>query len=201
MKPLLSIATGMCMLVSACGSSDDDEGSCKAAAACGGDVLGTWHLSGACYTVLHQPMLDFCPNASAALQVDDTDGSLIFDKDTFKLDIQLKSTVDLHLPASCLRDQGETRACSDFDGTTVGGQKLKCSTAGNGDCICEFPFPAKLTQSGIYAVRGEQLEWGAEKSDYCVSGNRLSVQPGMQLQMGGMMTDANFVLQASFTKQ
>lgn len=201
MKRLASIATYLCLLVPACGSSDDDKGSCQAAAACGGDVLGTWNLSGACYTVLHQPMLDFCPKATAELHVDDTDGSLIFDKDTFKLDIQLNSTVNLHLPASCLQDQGEKRECSDFDGALVAGQKLKCSTGGSGGCTCEFPFPAKLTQSGIYAVRGKQLEWGAEKSDYCVSGDRLSVQPGMQLQMGGMMTDANFVVQTTFTKQ
>jgi hypothetical protein len=73
--------------------------------------------------------------------------------------------------------------------------------AGNGDCTCEFPFPAKFNQSGIYAVHGTQLEWGAEKTDYCVSGKRLTVQPGMQLQMGGMMTDANFLVQTTFEKQ
>jgi hypothetical protein len=104
------------------------------------------------------------------------------------------------LPASCKQQDGETRACSDFDGATGSGLKLKCSTAANGDCTCESPTSVKVDESGVYTARGKQLDWVSGKADYCVSGTQLVVLPKVSMNMGEMGT-LGFVMQSTFDKQ
>ena len=196
MKFVRPLAACICLLWFGCGGSDEDAGgSCKLEA-CGGAVLGTWKMSAACYVILAQPKLQFCPSATAELNVDELEGTLIFEKDTYSNRFNLDARMTLHVPSSCKKEQ----ECSDFDGVTDGGLRLKCSTATNGDCACESPFPVKFDESGVYAVRGKQLEWRSGKSDFCVSGSQLVVRPSTSVQMGAM-GEMNILLQTTFDKQ
>lgn len=200
MKFARLLATCVCLLWFGCGSSDGDAAGSCTLEACGGAVLGSWKMRAACYVILVQPKLGFCPKATAELHVDELDGTLIFDKDTYSNRFNLDARMTLHLPSSCKQDQGEALECSDFDGVTDGGLRLKCSAAANGDCACESPFPVKFDESGVYTVRGKQLEWRSGTSDFCVTGSQLVVRPSTSVSMGEM-GDINFLLQTTFDKQ
>jgi hypothetical protein len=169
-----------------CGSDSDDGAACQRAASCGGDVLGAWEPSGACYIILSQPKLPSCDGATADLQVDNSTGKVVFDTDTYSTDLSLDVRMTVNLPKNCmLRANVE---CSKLQFTLGSGLDFGCKDGANGACACDTTFVSNLTDSGIYEVAGKQLKLKEVDTDYCVQGKQMTLLPKLTADMGAMGT-------------
>lgn len=199
MRKLLQLVAPL-LLLAACGGDDDDAGSCSAQA-CGGDLLGKWKLTGGCYTVLEQPELDFCPSATATLDLDKATGTVVFDTDTYSRNFELTARLTLSLPEKCKHQPDTELECADLSGELDGGNPLTCKDGGGGGCSCTALFPSEYKESGIYTNKGNQVQLVSGLTDYCVSGKNLVMRPSMSVNMKmGQMGDMTSTLQTTLEK-
>jgi hypothetical protein len=185
-KPLLySLLLGIVWAVG-CGSDSDDGAGCKRAASCGGDVLGMWEPSRACYIILSQPKLPSCDGATADLQVDKSTGKVVFDTDTYSTDLSLDVRMTVNLLKECmLRANVE---CSKLQFTLGSALEFGCKEGAHGACACDTTFVSNVTDSGIYEVAGKQLKLKDVDTDYCVQGRQMTLLPKLTADMGAIGT-------------
>ena len=188
MMSMRALAAAICVMSSAtlaCSSSDGDAGGCSAVKACGGNVLGSWKVVSACNLVASTPaMLDDCPEASSVTTVDEATGMVVFDKDTFSRQIRFQAHVQLRFPDSCKPKLG-AELCADLSGALDDGTELECTTAATGGgCSCEAVLVTEARESGVYSLRGNQVELPQDNEDYCVQNNQLSMSPRVTMNMG-----------------
>lgn len=195
----MALVVGLAAGFAACGSSGDDADSCNAGA-CGGDLLGKWKLTGGCFVILKQPELEFCDSATAELHLEDSSGTLLFDKDTYTRDFTLSSRLTLSLPEKCKHPSDNDYDCSDLSTTLSSGNTLECKDAGGGGCSCEATYESRQMDSGIYTKKANQVQLVTGLTDYCVSGSNLTVRPVINMSMG-KMGDMTSILQATLQKQ
>jgi hypothetical protein len=214
--------TALCLtlaLAFACGSSDKGaqgdttsglmmkaDGTCSHVSACGGDVTGMWSLSEACYGVPAQNPTAACPGRMSSVKVDHVAGMYDFVKDgSYSGDLSITAHVVVLFPPSCLVQGGMTLRCTDLSGQTDDGSMLTCATATGGACSCTLPLSVNIDDMGSYTARGSKLDKGGETVDYCVQGNRLYMEPEMDMSMGmssmPMMDDLEVTFQIGFKKQ
>jgi len=121
---------------------------------CGGDVVGTWNLIGACLDI-PTGWEAVCPTATAEVTVDVT-GIFVFDAaGTYTTDGTTAYESVVTIPAEC--NVGVTD-CSDWEGVgLIGG--IECTGDVAVACICTTTIPpSPLTNAGTWMYVGEDVE-------------------------------------------
>ncbi|HEY8922748.1 MAG TPA: hypothetical protein VIU64_00135, partial [Polyangia bacterium] len=94
-----------------CGGSSGN--SCANAAACGGDIVGTWTIQSSCVSASASMFADSCPTATVATSDLKITGSVVYKADlTYTSTSSMSGTATVHLPASCLTSGGVTVTCA-----------------------------------------------------------------------------------------
>jgi hypothetical protein len=198
---MLLFSLALAPLVSACGSS----GSCGKVQPCGGDLVGDYNVSVACYNsaALNMDIGMECPGATITLSGVGVSGSASFNADlTYTMTTTVAISARETIPASCLMMNGITLTCAQLDqaiqqviamNPTVY-QSARC--AGSSSCTCTFTLaPMTQTEAGTYTTSGTTMtttaSGGTSSSDeYCVQGNELHiVQLDMTMPMGMIQAD------------
>jgi hypothetical protein len=156
-------------------------------AACGGDPVGTWTFSNACFEVTKNPYDQYCQGTSFGIELEIT-GSLTFGADaTYTPNITTLSTTKIVLPKACvIVPNGD---CSQID-------KNDPYVDDGANCVqTKVGAPSTKTNPGTWTSNGNTLtittNGQTEGLDYCVKGNTLMLQA---LATGGLEGYANYEL-------
>jgi hypothetical protein len=163
-------STAIVLVVAACSSGANDAASCGKVPACGGNIVGTWKIVGACAVGTSSSMsVPGCAGSTATSgPASVTGGTLTFNADsTFTASITEAAHQTLTIPANCLTSGPVTESCSELQtsfrstamGFDAGEQSLSVTcTAASGGCTCSVSADAMtLSQSGTYTVSGNDL--------------------------------------------
>jgi hypothetical protein len=199
MKTLLAwiLGVGVLTTLSAC---DDGGGTCANAAACGGDIVGSWKITSSCISFDASSMVPNmgCPGLTSRASGFQVTGSGTYAADmTYTGTTTLTGNVVVTVPASCLMQQGITLTCAQLqqalqaDMDTTEFSSVTC--AGSGGCSCTMVMvPQTSSGSGTYTTTGAglltEMETGGDtsQSDYCVKGTTLTVSPRAMPGMTGV---------------
>lgn len=175
----------------ACGGSSG--GSACSAAACGGDITGTWTASDICLSksvlmmTFVQSLMGVCPGAALGNTNVTTSGSFVFNTDsTYSIDITMGIAIDVNLPLSCF-PTGTTCAVVDtaIMQAVAGNASIQsASCAGTNPCACTLTeVPQQIIEQGTYSRSASSLvttptTTGAtpSKMTYCVKDKTLTMQ-------------------------
>jgi hypothetical protein len=200
---VVSAALGLTML--SCGGSS---GSCGKVSPCGGDVVGTYNVSAACFdtAALSMNLIADCPGASANISGLSVSGSASFNADTtYSVTETISATVSETLPASCLMMNGVTITCAQLDQaiqmllTQIPGTYQSAHCSGGSSCTCTFTLvPQTTSETGTYTTSGTTITTtdstgSTSSSEYCVQGNELHMlEVDMTMAMGKVQADLVF---------
>jgi len=146
---------------------------------CGGDITGTWGLTGICADVPEgaDPFGGACPEATVDVNLNVT-GSITFEAGgTYTKNFETSSSVTFIVPASCLSSMGSS-SCSDLED-----ERTACSGDPSDTCTCvqeEAPHADtgtgtwETTDSGELTMTEDGDE--PESMTYCVRDGQVSVQ-------------------------
>jgi hypothetical protein len=179
-----------------------DGGSCSFTA-CGGDIVGTWHIVDACGLLA---AASCAPAAGVTVEHVSSMATYTFGSDgSFTAAFSGAYEETYRYPFSCLAgltDGGTGQICADYQNRIqallaqvdagVVGATYACTMDGNQACVCSeaYSFPSPATQTGSYTVAGDQLtitssassaDAGAsgmsapEVAAYCVAGSKLTL--------------------------
>jgi hypothetical protein len=218
MKRVLAVEfLGMALAFAGCGGGglDGTSGSCTSGKACGGNIVGSWHISSSCLTVdiTSSDDPDFCPGETSKAS-----GFTITGDGTYGADLSYTETstltgnVIVHLPPSCLTSQGITATCGQVtqglmqEAAADGFSTVNC--VADSGCTCTVGLmPQTTTTTGIYSTTAAglltEMDTGsatADLSDYCVSGNTLTISPHAGSSMMGQ-GDGDISGTISFTRK
>jgi hypothetical protein len=207
------LALAAAPILSTCG--DKAAGSCGKVAPCGGDVVGSWTISGACANAMSLAMqvVPNCPTATATASSIHATGSATFNMDlTYTLSETLTVSASGTVPAECLVYAGLTLTCAQFDELIQAYiasdpsmvQSAHC--AGGMTCSCSFVLaPQTRTETGTYYTSGTALttltNTTGSVTDYCVQKNELHMVSVNTTMPMGPMGQVNIDADTVFTKQ
>lgn len=203
----LWMAVAACL--TACGGDDEgggdssDLGSCGQLNGCGGDLVGTWTIDGACADDFIQLMGSAvdkpeCNGLIVDTQTDAT-GTFTFTETTMSTTATLSIDVTARYTPACAMAIANGAAvdlpavCSNLDeqyaqmGTVSG---ASCSIVG-ANCDCILSFEQSLSTSENYSVSGSTITYPGDPDPitFCVEGDKL--------KMGGRTGPAALVLTLS----
>ncbi len=174
---------------------------------CGGDIVGTWKIAGACTNSSTLDLADFCPTATLDSGDISVTGTVVYKADrTYSAMATTSGSIKLRLPASCLKQSGITITCAQL-GEGIRQDMMKnpdpsiqsasCADSG-GTCVCTVVNkPANTNETGTYTVSGTTITdtpTGSKTTDtteYCVQGNNahfMQVDMTMAMPMMGKVT-------------
>jgi hypothetical protein len=166
------------------GGNDGGTASCPMPAACGGNVVGAWTITGSCVTFTLD-LASTCPGLTA-------DGTLeLVGGATYKADLTYVQTgtgggtFQYHFPSSCL--SGMTCAQIQTSLMTAGSQMgsfsaVACRGASGGGCTCDVTLVDSANdETGTYTTAAGALTTAhdgvTDQANYCVTGNAMRQMP------------------------
>lgn len=188
-----------CLLAGCSGESEETGGDEQCSAkACGGDVVGTWNVESFCLTFTEPPVVidePECRNLLHDYGVD-AEGTLTFSADGMMTsNLTTTTTLEIVLTDACTQALGGTNVTSAMcDSLEAEYQSDPAySSAGcsflPGRCSCNIvSVPTTTSTTNPYSIDGNQLITGADASDYCVEGDRLT--------LGVVVTDGSYSIAA-----
>jgi len=168
---------------------------CANVTACGGDVVGTWNVTGSCLTVSgDMDVSSFglgCPTVTATGTLTVTGTWTANGDGTYTDNTTTSGTETLELPTTCLDVSGTHTTCSRISAplSSVGFASVDCvDNAATAGCTCAATIdqaggigaaPMYPSASGIYTTAGSTLTItaGEQEYSYCVSGTTLTLTP------------------------
>ena len=199
---MVVLSVALAPIVSACGGGG---GTCAKVAPCGGDVIGNWTISDACFNTaaLNMDLGMSCPGATFNITGLSVSGSASFNADlTYTTTGTTSISVQETIPVSCLTSGGVTVTCEQLD------QQLQQDIAanpsslqtghctGSSSCTCTITSgPQTTSGTGTYTTSGTTLtitesDGSISSNGYCVQGNELHiVQFDMTMPMGTIQAD------------
>lgn len=164
------------VLVAGCGSSNGSPAGCLKFQPCGGDVVGTWNLLGACHSAtllsdLTTELQASCPGASVSVYDIDISGTITFNTDlTYASNVNEMLKVTETLPLACLGFASCAEVTSASAESTV-------TCTGTTTCTCHVVASPAGTETGTYTTSGTNLTIAGpntnETDAYCVESGRL----------------------------
>jgi hypothetical protein len=156
--------------------------------ACGGDVAGTWEVTGVCVEP-GEALIAECPDVEASFDMT-LDGTFTFESDdTTSSDLTSQVTITYTLSAECMDTitGGNPPAdCSELDEPAdeqSGDGPTTCTGDPEEGCTCVAENPEKSEmKTGTYSTDGDALTMTDDEdgepgtSEYCVKGDELRVK-------------------------
>jgi hypothetical protein len=151
-----------------------DGTSCPDLVPCGGDVLGTWDVTGGCFAAPLPRELMMCPGARVAGS-GRARGRVTFADGIARRLAQTEVTVTAFIPAFCATVAGGCMAIEDLARSRAGGAEVACRTVGRGDCDCAIRQVQLIDDGDLYTTMGNQIvsTTSGKRWDYCVSGESM----------------------------
>jgi hypothetical protein len=187
------LSAGVCLFVSACGStSDGSDGTCPNGAACGGSIVGAWKITSSCLTIdLASMGTTACPEQTSEAKNLTATGNLTFGADlSYTSNATLAYDVVITQPKSCLMVQNITLTCDQLQQAveaklaTTPFRSVACVAAAAGGCACTLQGASQMISgAGTYTTTGAGLLTetptgeAPDDSDYCVKGSTLTLSP------------------------
>jgi hypothetical protein len=177
MRPLTVVKLALVSLA-ACGG-DDDSVECPAFSACGGDPAGEWDIVGTC---VDEPVFEsggiVCAGQGTLAFQDDlsASGTLSLDSGgSYAVEQNLRGTLVLSLPLSCLEDEGFT--CDEVAKAVA----AECAAVGSA-CECEDTFDRDAEETGTWETDGGRITFSEPgngavgNGEFCADGDRLELR-------------------------
>jgi hypothetical protein len=155
-------------------------GSCSTFTACGGDVKGTWNVSGGCVSSdLFKAAKAQCAGITESAVVFQARGNVTADATTITRNTEVKFTAKLAIPSDCKAKVGG--ACATVGSALIfaGLQTATCTDdAATSGCNCDVGDTITDSSSNVYVTAGNTLTTGSGASartfDYCAAGSKLT---------------------------
>jgi len=190
-----AMAVAFAALVAGCGpssgSNKNGPAGCLQAQPCGGDVVGTWNLLGACtspafFTELNSQLQTACPGASVSAFNVDISGTVTYNADlTYSSNVAETISGTETIPLSCLGFSTCAAVVSQSPDST-----LTCT--GTTTCTCHVGGMPAGVETGTYSLSGTNLTMvgpdGPETDAYCVQNGQLHVM-GLSETSGAIVGD------------
>ena len=166
-----------------CGSKAPEGASCVAAAACGGDVAGTWQVDDECIAIASPFAQHECQQAVNRSTVT-VSGTVVYTPSagdpttgTQQSNLTYVLSIDEIYSDACLVAIGSkgpsAAACNGLQSYWTGPYAVTCSPRGD-TCECQFEDQGTIQQTDTYAIVGTQLVLASSGAvDYCRSGSSL----------------------------
>jgi hypothetical protein len=193
--------------LAACGGDDEegggDLGACGQISGCGGDIVGTWNVDGACTDNAFALMGSAVekPECKGLIVDTQTDGagtftftaSTLSSNVTISIDVTARYTpacvtaiangAAVDFPAVCMSLTDQYAVMSSVSGAS-------CAIAG-GNCDCIISFDLPLSANTSYTKSGATImsQGGSGPLTYCVAGDTL--------ELGGRIGEASLLLNLS----
>ncbi len=151
-----------------------DGSACPALEACGGDVLGTWDVTGGCFEVPGADMLDACPGATFEA-TGQARGRVTFGPVIARRVAQSIVTANVFVPTLCVSFIGD---CEDVEGLIQSEiPDSACVTVSDG-CECEGRFVYEIDDMDGYSTMDGQIISAVSdrRWDYCIEDGTLRYQ-------------------------
>lgn len=147
-----------------------DGSTCPPLVACGGDVTGTWDVSGGCFAV-DLSAIDRCPTASASA-TGQARGRVTFDGTTARRVAQSEVDVQIFVPALCARfvPGGCAAIETQIQAATP---DAACTTQTDMSCLCQARQLNVIDDTDRYTTTATQIVGTAKRWDYCIAGDAL----------------------------
>jgi hypothetical protein len=142
---------------------------------CGGDVVGTWAISGGC--VVSTAQISSCPTATVSMTIHPS-GTVTFSADgTVSVNTMLGVEELITVPPTCLGGAD----CASMQASLLGQPGVtsaSCTGSAGTACVCHEVFaPGANTKSDTYALSGTSITSPSGSPEpYCVQGNTLRWQ-------------------------
>jgi hypothetical protein len=148
---------------------------CPALDPCGGDVVGTWDVSGGCFSADLSAIM-MCPGARASGSGMGR-GRVTFDASGIAHRVA-QSEVDIlvTVPAVCA---GFVGGCSGIETRIrMATPDAACTTESDGSCLCQARQTRTIDDTDTYTISGNEIVGGTSGHHwaYCVSGSSLSYE-------------------------
>ena len=167
-----------------------DGTSCPALRACGGDVVGTWDVTGGCFELPIEGELSRCPGAAVTRREGQARGRVTFDGAFARRVAQSEVLVEITVPAIC----AAIVSCATIESTlrSSGAPDSACVTETDGSCRCAARQIAAIDDADGYTIEGNQIVSATlgRRWDYCIDGTSLrytDVTPGASTREPGVI--------------
>jgi hypothetical protein len=180
----------------ACSGCSNKGGNCNAGA-CGGNIVGSWMITGSCSNpATATGMGTTCPGETVQVNSSTAEGTLTFSADmTYTASITVSAFETETVPLSCLSGSGVAETCDELamvfnEGLfgDAGTSSATCMTLGS-NCDCNISLSIPATGTGTYSVSGDSFatmsQNGVGSGTYCVAGDTLTIITSPD---GGSMT-------------
>jgi hypothetical protein len=144
---------------------------CDALVPCGGDVVGTWDVTGGCFELPNiETMIALCPGATITTRTARARGRVSFDGTFARRLAQSEVEIEVFVPAICASFAG---GC---DGIETQVQMRvpdsACVASAAGDCTCAARQIGVIDDADAYTIEGNEIvsSTGAKRWAYCISG-------------------------------
>jgi hypothetical protein len=178
------------------GGAGGADAGCVSVPACGGDIVGTWKVTGSCLNAT-KDLSSVCAGASADVTYMFA-GTVTYKADqTYSSALTATVTVHEHYPSGCM-PFGLTCAqlgqeAADASPVVV---SASCSTDALGRCNCDSVTTPTVTNTpGTYSISGDTLttaQGSTTSTPYCVQGGVLHESPAPS--DGGLTSTGEIVL-------
>ncbi|HVH40829.1 MAG TPA: hypothetical protein VM925_00755 [Labilithrix sp.] len=158
-------------------------GTCPAFTACGGDVIGTWAVSGGCvsadtFAAAKQPPCEGVQESDVVIKAA---GTMVATATTIHRKSKVDMSAKLFIPQACAAQAGGNCALVEYGltneiepGTPPLFDKASCTSAGGGACNCTVSRATAEDETSDYTVAGNTLTSTnpTRTFDYCVDGTK-----------------------------
>jgi hypothetical protein len=150
-------------------------GTCPAVAACGGDVVGTWDVSGACIEVPIESALAACPGAMVTRREGRARGRVVFGSAPMiaRRVAQSEATVELFVPDICATPVG---GCATLQALVQrGAPGATCTPTPTGACNCRATASYTIDDGDGYSIMGNEIVSATlnKRWEYCIAESTL----------------------------
>jgi hypothetical protein len=148
---------------------------CDPLVPCGGDVVGTWDVTGACIEVPVPMDLMRCPGATV-MASGRARGRVTFDTSVATRVAQYEVTADVFIPGLCAAFVG---GCSMIEAQLrMATPDARCVTRASGDCDCAIRTLQSIDDTDVYTLEGNQIvsSTSGRRWSYCITDGSMRYQ-------------------------
>ncbi|MBX7191652.1 MAG: hypothetical protein K1X94_06325 [Sandaracinaceae bacterium] len=167
-----------------------DGTACPELVACGGDVVGTWDVTGGCFELPIEMGLSRCPGAAVTSTDGRARGRVTFDGVRAHRVAQSEVVVEVSVPEVCATFAGGCGAIQTL--LRMNAPDSACVTEASGDCRCAARQITAIDDADAYTIEGNQIVSATlgRRWDYCIDGTSLRYQdvtPGATTREPGII--------------
>lgn len=122
-------------------------GSCQMVTPCSGNLVGTWHYTGACVDDPLSDVRTLCPSISVVNSTSTLTGFAVFSATALTRQVSTTYTTTINLPASCA-----ALGCATIESFLRASVPTATCTAAGAGCNCTLSGSSTLNETGSYTV-------------------------------------------------